>query len=1061
MNDLISKMNLAAKLLVMISLPLLVTLVMGAMVVHDSWTDAKTAQRMGALLSLESATADLLQALQQEQAVSMAYAKVRGRDGGETLKDARAQTDRVLSQLASAPSQQAFSQRIEARTAALHGVIDELNKTRRKVDENKIRTYRLRTFFEKAQEKALQLLDVMAWESPHPKVAVLSHLFSIVQRLIALGAQESDILERTFANDSFTGQDPMRFNRIRELEQALAGEFKELATGDLKASFEQLLSSKTGKEVAAMRAKAFEAADYGAFAIEPAEWRKAADRLLKDLRDFAVSIEQRSLLTEQEILSSARTTLWATVGTVAVALLLALAMGLLILRNIRFGVARAAQSALNIAEGDLEQHFDSQARDEIGDLMRALSRMQTQLRDRIETESRIASENLRIRRALDNVAAPVTVSDQQNRLIYLNEAARKLFSDMEAEWRESVPEFSVDGLVGKPLSSYFIDGELKQTYMEQLTGDKTIDGELAGRRMRLVASPVYDEEESYQGRVTQWYDRTEELHAAEVERKRLEEERRLASENQRIRTSLDNASSNVMLADNDGYIIYLNKNAQALFKEVEQDLRRDLPDFDAEQLLGANIDVFHSNPAHQRNLLASLTDTYSADIEVGGRHMRVVATPVVDETGGRLGTSVEWSDRTQEVLVEREIDGVVAAASGGDLTRRLSLEGKQGFFLELAQGFNRLLDELSDVFSTIGDVMSRMSGGHLDVRIDKPYQGAFGQVRDDINNTLERLSGVITRLSQIGNEVETGAGEISSGNANLSARTEQQAASLEETASSMEELTSTVRHNADNAQKADQLATGARELAQKGGEVVEQAVEAMEKIDAASKEIAEIIGVIDEIAFQTNLLALNASVEAARAGEQGRGFAVVATEVRNLASRSADAAKEIRDLIRDSVEKVGTGSRLVNASGETLNEIVTSVKQVGDIVAEISAASAEQAAGIDQVNHAVTSMDEVTQQNAALAEQTAAASQALNESAAQMREALGFFHGVSAQAGTTGVGKANRIGAQFTTESAPASGQRITPGGGDDEYSAKPRPATASSRDHVADDSSEDEWEEF
>ncbi len=207
----------------------------------------------------------------------------------------------------------------------------------------------------------------------------------------------------------------------------------------------------------------------------------------------------------------------------------------------------------------------------------------------------------------------------------------------------------------------------------------------------------------------------------------------------------------------------------------------------------------------------------------------------------------------------------------------------------------------------------------------------------------------------------------------------------------MEELTSTVRNNADNAQQANQVATSARGMAEKGGEVVGRAVSAMQQINASSTKIAEIIGVIDEIAFQTNLLALNASVEAARAGEQGRGFAVVATEVRNLASRSADAAKEIKDLINDSVSKVHAGAELVNESGETLQEIVTGVKKVGDIVAEIAAASAEQASGIDQVNQAITTMDEMTQQNAALAEQTSAASVSLNDKAKQIEGTMSFF----------------------------------------------------------------------
>jgi methyl-accepting chemotaxis protein len=253
------------------------------------------------------------------------------------------------------------------------------------------------------------------------------------------------------------------------------------------------------------------------------------------------------------------------------------------------------------------------------------------------------------------------------------------------------------------------------------------------------------------------------------------------------------------------------------------------------------------------------------------------------------------------------------------------------------------------------------------------------------------MAEVVSKVKLVAAEVHRGADEISSGNANLSQRTEEQSSSLEETASSMEEMTTTVKQNADNAGQANQLAMAARDQAEKGGSVVSQAVKAMADINDASKKIADIIGVIDDIAFQTNLLALNAAVEAARAGEQGRGFAVVASEVRSLAGRSATAAKEIKELIQDSVKKVEDGSVLVTQSGQTLEKIVASVKKVSDIVAEIAAASREQSSGIEQVNRAVMQMDELTQQNAALVEEATAASQAMAEQVRGLNEMLARY----------------------------------------------------------------------
>jgi len=264
-----------------------------------------------------------------------------------------------------------------------------------------------------------------------------------------------------------------------------------------------------------------------------------------------------------------------------------------------------------------------------------------------------------------------------------------------------------------------------------------------------------------------------------------------------------------------------------------------------------------------------------------------------------------------------------------------------------------------------------------------------------MNANLLRIVGEIRTGTEA---IATSSSEIATGNQDLSARTEQQASSLEETASSMEELTSTVRQNADNARQANQLAMTAVDVAAKGGDMVSQVVDTMSAIDASSKKIVDIIAVIDGIAFQTNILALNAAVEAARAGEQGRGFAVVATEVRSLAQRSAAAAKEIKDLIGDSVAKVETGSALVDQAGRTMEDVVSSIRRVTDIVAEISAASSEQTAGIEQVNQAITQMDQVTQQNAALVEEAAAASQSMHDQSRHLSRAVSEFRVTSAAA---------------------------------------------------------------
>ena len=460
---------------------------------------------------------------------------------------------------------------------------------------------------------------------------------------------------------------------------------------------------------------------------------------------------------------------------------------------------------------------------------------------------------------------------------------------------------------------------------------------------------------------------------------------------QRIKVALDNVSTNVMVADNGGNLIYLNKSVVDMMQDAEEDIRKDLPDFRASELLGSNFDSFHKNPQHQREVLARLDKAYKTRVVIGGRTFNLVANPVIDDEGSRLGTAVEWQDITQQLNAEHQVETLIADAIEGKLDARLDTQGYEGFMKTLSEGINKLMDAVVTPLQEVKRVITCLAEGDISQSMEGDFKGEFAELRDAINTSMTNLLDMVQQINQASSSISTGASEIARGNLDLSQRTEEQASSLEETASSMEEMTSTVKQNADNARQANQLAVAGREQADKGGDVVSKAVAAMLEINASSKKIADIISVIDEIAFQTNLLALNAAVEAARAGEQGRGFAVVAGEVRNLAQRSAGAAKEIKDLIEDSVSKVEEGSELVDQSGKALEEIVTAVKKVSDIIAEIAAASQEQSSGIEQVNAAITQMDEVTQQNAALVEEAAAASQSLDEQGQRLTSLIGFF----------------------------------------------------------------------
>jgi methyl-accepting chemotaxis protein len=340
---------------------------------------------------------------------------------------------------------------------------------------------------------------------------------------------------------------------------------------------------------------------------------------------------------------------------------------------------------------------------------------------------------------------------------------------------------------------------------------------------------------------------------------------------------------------------------------------------------------------------------------------------------------------------DNAIGGIAKAAMQGDFSQRVPLDGKEGVIRNIAASMNALCDTVGQVFDETVHMLGAMSKGDLTVSIRTQYQGAFAVLKDNANATVQRLSETMAEIQAAAGEVSNASQEISTATTDLSQRTEEQAASLEQTSASMEQISATVKKNAENAHQAKLVTATTSDAAARGGAVVGQAVEAMSRIADSSKKIADIIGVIDEIARQTNLLALNAAVEAARAGEAGRGFAVVAAEVRSLAQRSAQAAKDIKDLITNSGAQVKDGVDLVNRAGGSLTEIVASIRSVAEIVAAIANASAEQATGIDQVNRALSQMDGVTQQNSALVEENAATAKTLEQQAQHMDERISFF----------------------------------------------------------------------
>ena len=691
---------------------------------------------------------------------------------------------------------------------------------------------------------------------------------------------------------------------------------------------------------------------------------------LEKVSDKMESIAQQVNTDNENLVNSVTMISWAILVVSAVILV---GISWYIINGIIKQLGADPGELQSVAEKIARGNYQIELQDSAGGVMTAMAQMLASLKSNLVQ----SAYNHRIRNALDVTSSNVMIADVNRTIIYMNKSVEKMLREVESELRKALPHFSVDKIVGSNMDIFHKNPAHQSNLLGSLTGTYIGNILIAGISFRLIANPIFNEKGERVGSVVEWINRTKEV-AMEVEMSR-------------ILGALETTTTNVMIADVDRKIIYMNKSVEGMLRKAESDIRSVLPHFAVDKIVGSNMDIFHKNPAHQMKLLETLTTAYTSNIVVGKRHFRLIANPIFAKDGSRLGSVVEWMDRTAEVGVEGEVNHLVESAAAGDFTARITIDGKDGFFLKLAEGLNQLVNTADKGLTDVARVLGAIAKGDLTEKITDQYSGTFGDLKNYCNETTESLTVMMGDIRNAAETIFTASSEIAQGNADLSSRTEQQAANLEETASSMEELTSTVKLNADNAKQANVLAERASTVASDGGSLIQQVVQTMNDINQSSQKIADIIGVIDGIAFQTNILALNAAVEAARAGDQGRGFAVVASEVRTLAQRSANAAKDIKALINDSVQKIESGNSLVNKSGETMKEIVSSIKRVNDIMSEIAAASNEQSTGIEEVSTAVSQMDEMTQQNAALVEEAAAAAESLQSQADQLTRNVAQF----------------------------------------------------------------------
>lgn len=459
----------------------------------------------------------------------------------------------------------------------------------------------------------------------------------------------------------------------------------------------------------------------------------------------------------------------------------------------------------------------------------------------------------------------------------------------------------------------------------------------------------------------------------------------------RAQKTLENTEACLMMVDRDGCVAHVNPAFSALAEQVSAAVGAQLSGFTAQPFEGQPFDAFHNEPVLKYERLCLLTDPTGALITAGGHTFDLKVNPVFDEGGASIGSVVSWHDRTLQLRLESEIEALIDAAAAGKLEGRLAVDHVEGFMLTLCQGMNRLIDTVEGGVKAASGVMSALASGDLTRKMTGSYNGIFEELQGDSNRMRSELSSIATNIISASDALNAAVREITSGTADLTARTLAQSNAVEQTSSSMTDLTETVRRNTKSAMEANRIAEKTQSAADTGHQSVEQAVSAMEGIQTAAAKITDIVSMIDEIAFQTNLLALNAAVEAARAGDAGKGFAVVASEVRALAQRSAQASGEIKNLIENTVNEVGSGVSLVQEVGGGLQDIVTSVNTLTGLVSEIARAGQEQTGQIADASKAVSGMGAMADQNAALAEQTMAAVRSQGEQVGELHRLVGFF----------------------------------------------------------------------
>lgn len=626
------------------------------------------------------------------------------------------------------------------------------------------------------------------------------------------------------------------------------------------------------------------------------------------------------------------------------------------------------QAMVSVTNGQLDTNIKKLDRkDELGKMSHAL----VFFIDLFKENKKISEDALRVQTALESSPIATLMTDKDNKIVFVNLSMKDKLANF---WGDFSSIFNGKELYGANIQDVVKDRSIEEKMTPSSHQKNTVI--VGGRTFELIGSPVRNKDNELIGNVSEWRDITEVLAQQKEDEENKQKEIIVANENKRIRDSLNDVSTGVIILETDFKVIFSNKSSLSIcegvgFGRSEIDLFiQEIPGY----LKNEFINGFEGETFELKNHVISLT-----------------ASSVKDDLGKVLGIAIELKDISAEKAIEKELEGVIENAAKGLLDSKIKTENKDGFFLNLANQLNLLLENVSLSIDEVCLVISSISQGDLSKNIEGQYEGKFLRLKEDTNATISKLGEVLSSIKTSSELVVDSSQEIAKGNSDLSVRTNQEAAELEQTSSAVEEMNATTKSIAESSSQTLEQARKTQEVARQGKIAMEQVTGAMNEISDASKEVVKITSVISSIAFQTNLLSLNASVEAARAGDKGKGFAVVANEVRNLSQSSSSASKDIAEQLNGIHEKIQNGQQYVIDTDEKLQKITSAFDEVMQKMEESSRSIQEQLSGVAQISSSINHIDKSTQENAQLVDEVSATSASMTDMANQMRNDIEFF----------------------------------------------------------------------